>query len=245
MSSLFVLLHDAIDTAVRKAIFQQTDAKAFALSSYADAEGSGEGQVFTQALRRVKDTRLLRLIEQHQIDELRHAFLLTQRREALGLAEHIIPAKLKMIDRLSDAAGGILRAEMTSDADVAAAYTLLYVVEERAMDEFRRAASSLRDSGDEETALLFEQIGRDEARHLRYCDAVARKYSADFDAELARMRTIERAVYGAQARDWTWHLLSNRLLTLPRLLDTVLRGMLRLTERFAIPAVAPTYQLAA
>lgn len=239
MESLFIPLNNVVDHAVRRAIFEQPDCKAFALSSYADAEASGEGQVFTQALKRVEDPKLQRLIEQHQADELRHAALLVARREALGLSEHAIPDALRMIDRLSDAAGGILKSEMTSDADVAAAYTLLYVVEERAMDEFRRASAALRDAGDEETAQLFDVIARDEARHLRYCDAIARRYSADFDGELARMRALERSVYGAQSRAWTWHILSNGLLKLPTALGALVKGMLKVTEWFTLPAMAP------
>lgn len=154
--------------------------------------------------------RLRRLLQQHEADELRHAHLLAVRREQLGLPEHAIPAHLDLVERLSTEAGGLLRREMRCDEDVADAFTLLYVIEERALDEFGRAAAALRETGDDGTAQLFDEIAAD-----------------------------ERRVYGRQTRDWTWHLLSTGLLTLPMVLGAVVCASLSLANRLALPAPEP------
>jgi rubrerythrin len=233
------LVLDTLDHAVRRAIFSQPRAKAFALSSYAAAEASGEGKVFVRAMERVQDTRLRRLLQQHEADELRHAHILSMRRDELGLPEHAIPEHLDLVERLSNEAGGLLRREMRCDEDVADAFTLLYVIEERALDEFRRAAEALRETGDEGTAALFDSISRDERRHLRYCETIATRHGPGFDVRLARMRELERRVYGKQTRDWTWHLLSSGLLSLPVVLGAVVRASLSLANRLALPAPEP------
>ncbi|HMV66740.1 MAG TPA: hypothetical protein PKA64_07810 [Myxococcota bacterium] len=242
MRSPLLEASDALDRAVRRAILAQPPALAFALSSYADAEGSGEGEVFTRALRRVTEPRLQAMICKHQEDELRHAALFDARREALGLAAHAIPDHLKIIDLLSDAAGGVLDAAMDTDEDVARVYLLLYVVEERALDEFGRSARAFAAAGDFETAALFAAVARDEERHVQYCEAVGRRHLADpstWAARLDAMRAVERRVYAGQTRAWTWHLLRSGLLRLPRGLDRLVRGVLDLSAWLDLPAPAP------
>lgn len=128
---------------------------------------------------------------------------------------------------------------MDEDRHVALAYHLLYVVEERAIDEFARAIAAFELAGDHETAAVFAEIKTDEARHLRYCDAIARRYSTDdaeFDRERARMRTIEQATYGAQARGFTLHLLERRLMVLPQPWGAALDTLLFVTNLVGAPA---------
>jgi len=117
-------LNDAIDRPIRRQLLSQRLSKAFVFSSYADAEGSGEGKVFERALNRATDPKLQKMIRKHQDDELRHERLLEERREALGLPRLTIPPHLKMIDKLSEAAGGLWDLPMDNDGDVALMYQL-------------------------------------------------------------------------------------------------------------------------
>ena len=237
--SLFLRLNDTLDRHVRHAMLTQPAALAFALSSYADAESAGESQVFERCLARASDPRVRAMIRRHQEDEIRHAALLDARRVALELPRYHIPAHLKVVDLLSAAAGGVLELPMDEDRHVALAYHLLYVVEARAVDEFDRATAAFEATGDRETAALFASIRADETRHLRYCDAIARKFSTDaaeFDRDRARMVDIERRVYGAQTRAFTLHMLREGIFVLPEPWDSLLGVLLFTTNLARLPA---------
>lgn len=209
---------DALDQAVRQAMFRQPAAKAFSLSAYADAEGTGEGAVFDRALLRSSDPEVTRMIRRHQQDERNHAQWLAERRDALGLPAQPIPAHLRTIEILSAEAGGVLDLPMTEDAHVAAVYALLYVVEERALLEFDQAARALDAVGDAESAALFRRIAQDERNHLRYCSAVGAKFSdaAAWDASVASMRVIEARVYAHQQRQFTRFVVDSGRFVMPR-----------------------------
>jgi rubrerythrin len=239
--SLFIRFNDRLDRAVRHQMITQPKALAYALSSYAEAESGGENLVFERCLARVQDPKVKAMIRRHQDDEIRHASMLDARREALGLPRMIIPEELKVVQCLSREAGGVLDLPMDEDRHVALAYHLLFVVEERALDEFGRAIAAFRLAGDAGTADLFASIQQDEARHLKYCDAIARRYSADtadFERERARMRAVERLVYGQQARGFTLHLLREGLLVLPEPWNTGFSWLLRATNAMRLPAPA-------
>ncbi|MFZ5481434.1 MAG: ferritin-like domain-containing protein [Myxococcota bacterium] len=218
-------LHLALDRAVRTRIFSQPPAKAFALSAYANAESGGEGRFFDYALARVTEARLRRMIERHRDDEVRHAALFAERRVALGLPEVPVPAELETVGLLSAAAGGILDRPARDDGDVAEAFALLLVVEERALALFDRSARVCAALGDLETAALFTEIGADERRHLRYCEVIGREMvgEADFAARVARLRVLEARVYGEQSRGILNHLLDRGWLTLPWWLEALVR----------------------
>jgi rubrerythrin len=240
MENPLVRLSATIDQEVRRHIFAQSSAKAFALAAYADAEDSGEGQVFERALDYVTEPRLRRMVETHRDDERRHARILRERRDQLGLTVLQVPAHLSLIDRLSDAAGGVLDADLSNPEQLAEAWALLFVIEERALDEFKRSGDALAFAGDDESASLFYSIRRDEERHLRFCTTVGEHYDPQgFSARVARLRTVELAIYGAQQRQWTLHQLRKGYLTLPTVLNAVVRGMTTLADWFSLPAMAP------
>lgn len=241
MSDMSVLIrfNDGIDRWVRHQICVQPAALAYALSSYSDAESGGENLVFERCLARASDPKVKQMIKIHQDDEIRHAAMLDARREALGLPRHRVPDDLKVVQRLSDAAGGVLDLPMTEDRHIALAYHLLYVVEARAIDEFARAVGAFTRAGDHGTAAVFASIATDEARHLKYCDAIARRYStdeADFARERDRMRALEQKVYGAQSRGFTMYLLRQRLLVLPEPWNSALGALLWVTNAVGAPA---------
>jgi rubrerythrin len=241
-------LDGTVDRIVRRQIVRQDGARAFALSAYADAESSGEGQVFERALRRAKDPKVARMIRRHEADEVRHAAMFTTRREELGLPKHTIPARLKMVECLGDTAGGIWDLEMDKDADVVQVYQLLFVVEERALAEFSRAEAAFREAGDKGTADLFAAVALDETRHLAYCRAVGSHYEAspgEFEAGLDAMRAHEAKEYGAQSRAFTQHLLDQGLLKLSGLSAWLVPLLLGVSRALRTPAPAARLLLAA
>lgn len=240
MSNPLTALAATLDDAIRVHIFSQPRAKAFALAAYADAEDSGEGQIFDLALHHVHESRLRRMLEAHRDDERRHAQVLRERRDQLGLEVLEVPERLALVDRLSEAAGGVLDTPMNTDEQVAAAYALLYVIEERALDEFQRSGTALARAGDVQTSDLFLSIRKDEARHLRYCEAVGMAYDKDgFWRRVNEMRRVELRVYGDQQRQWTRHQLDSGYLRLPPLLDLAVRASTALTGWLGVEALPP------
>lgn len=224
---------DFVDGKVRQQIWTQDSAKAYVLSSYADAEGSGENKVFERALARADDPKLKRMIAKHSADEVRHEAMLTDRREALGLPLHRVPARMKTIDLLSDEAGGVLDLPMDCDAHIAEVYALLLVIEERALTEFPKSARIARLVGDEQTAAIFDEIAADEALHLKYCWAVGTRYGGEgFEARVDELRLLEARVYGRNSRNIALHLLNEGLLKLPPLIEVALRSLVGMGEAF-------------
>jgi rubrerythrin len=229
-----------LDRTVRRYIFSQPRSAGFALSSYADAEAGGEGQIFERALLRATDPALSKMIRRHMEDEQRHARLIDERRESLGLESSPIPAHLKLVDRLSAAAGDVLDAKMDQDSDIARVYALLHVIEERAVEVFERSVTVLTDLGDHESAALFASIGEDEQRHLKYCRAIGRKYAgsdAAYVAMVEDMRIVEASVYAEVSRSFLKHMLTNGMLELPPALRTVVGALMAFAD--TIGAEAP------
>lgn len=240
-------LYDRLDLRIRRRILSQPGSLAYFLSSYEDAESSGEAQVFERALVRATDPEVRRLIGRHRDDELRHAAMLRRCREDLGLPTMPIPPELQLIELLSRRAGGVLELAMDRDEHVARAYQMLYVVEERAVAQFRRTIPVLRAVGRGDTAAVFESIARDEERHLLYCEAVGTRYSLDaaaFRAGLDELRAIEARAFAEVSRATVVYLMDRGLLRLPRPWGRALRALIRaadavrLAPRPAVPVQA-------
>ncbi len=245
LQSIPMWFEQKLDLAVRRQIMGQRDSAGFAMSSYADAEANGENVVFERALKRATDPKLAQMIRKHQEDEIRHADMIEKRREALGLKRYRIPAHLQMIDILSVEAGGILERPMDSDADVGDVYALLYVIEERAVQNFGRLIQVYEDLGDMQTAAMFRSISEDEGRHLQYCKAVGKRYAGSEEAffkEVSRIREIEARVFARVSRGFLIHLLETGMLKLPSLWNGLLRGMIAVANAASLPA--PTFVLA-
>jgi hypothetical protein len=100
--------------------------------------------------------------------------------------------------------------------------------------------------GDHETAALFRAIRADEERHLRYCDAIARKFSAtdaEFAADRAHMRAVERRVYGQQTRDFSAHMVREGLLVLSQPWHALFCALLAGASAIGIIAPVPVMGL--
>jgi rubrerythrin len=176
--------------------------RAMMLSHCAEAENSGENRLFDRLAARVEDVELQRLIQRHQEDELRHAQLFHECAERAGSPTGPVPAELKIIDRLDAELGGIFERPIVSDLDVMEAYLLLQVLEERAVTQFPLFEEAFRDV-DPRTADVFVAVAEDEARHLKYCHAISRRYAPDEEvlaATLRRFREAEAKAFSDNSR---------------------------------------------
>jgi rubrerythrin len=190
------------------------EGRAHFLSQAAEAESNGEGGVFDRLLAKVDDPEIRRLVGRHQADEVRHAALFTERLAQTGVTPEPVPAHLQLIDRLDEALGKPMDMPMKSRRDVMEAYLLLQVVEERGVTQYGLMEPVLR-IHDPATADLLVEIIRDEARHLKYCRAIARRYAPDeatLTASLLRYRRIEAQVYAEHGRANMRYLLEKKIL---------------------------------
>ena len=166
--------------------------RAHLLNQGADAEANGENQVFEHVLSHVDDPQLRKLVEKHQADEIRHEQLFRACLARTGESPGPVPSHLKLIDRLNDAVGGYLSKPIVDGRGVMEAYVMLQVIEERAVTQFALFEAAFRPV-DAATADVFAEVARDEARHLKYCQAISRRY-APGDATLAAVLTHYRDV---------------------------------------------------
>jgi len=171
--------------------------RAHILNLASDAEGSDEGRIFDAIEGMVQDDALKKVVQRHREDELRHQKLFGDAAIRNGGKLHPAPPELRLLDRIDDKTGGFLSKPITTERDAAMAYLVLLVVEERALNQFALLEQAFRPV-DPASADVFVQISKDEARHLRYCHAVAKKYLPDDterQAEIVRLRQLEAEAF--------------------------------------------------
>lgn len=184
------------------------------LSQVADAETSGEARIFEQALAKVDDPDLQRMIRRHQADEIRHAELFYARVDATGIPRTVVPESLQILQKLDDALGNPLERDITTREGVMEAYLLLQVIEERAITQFAKFIEVL-ELHDPETAEVFKAVQKDEERHLLYCHAVSKRYAPDEETRLAaleRLRLAEAKAFHENQMANVKHVLSYKLI---------------------------------
>jgi rubrerythrin len=187
--------------------------RAHLLNQVADAEGTDEGAIFDRLLAHVEDPKLRHMIERHRADELRHATLFRGCLARTGVDVGPVPAHLRLLDRLDAHAGHIMEEPVKDDRDVMIAYVMLLVIEERALNQFRQFIPAFR-AVDAETAAVFEEVARDEERHLRYCYAISRRYApgeATWAANLHHFRRLEARAFAENSRANMKHVFDNDL----------------------------------
>jgi rubrerythrin len=171
--------------------------RAFVLDQIALAEGNGEARFFESILTFVDDPKLATMVRKHRDDEIRHEQLFLARRDATGVDPRPVPEHLRMMDRLDRALGGLLDRPVVDARGVMDAYIVLQVVEERALHQFDLLERAFR-AVDSVTADTFVDVARDEERHLRYCQAIAKRYAPNERARTERLdavRELEARVF--------------------------------------------------
>jgi rubrerythrin len=202
-------LRDRLGLRFVRRLVSTAKGRAHLLNQLADAESNGEADLFERALAHVDDAALRKLIEKHQADEIRHARLFSERRDATGVPTRAVPLHLRLIDRLNAAADGVLDEPIVDRLGVMKAYLMLQVLEERAMRQFPVFEAAFREI-DTTTADILVEIMHDEERHLKYCQAIAKRYAPDqatLDDTLANFRAIEAQAFAENSRanlDWVY-----------------------------------------
>lgn len=205
--------------------------RAFLLKQVAEAEDSDETRVFEHLEAHVDDPELRRMIRRHAEDEQRHARLLFECLDRLGIEVGEIPPELSLLHRLDAALGGFFAKPVRGPREVMEAYLVLQVIEERATTRFPMFERLLRPY-DPETADVFVAVARDEERHLRYCHAISRRYAPDPDTHrrtLERFRSVEARVFAANSRANLLHTLDHGLVQMGRPEQAFWRAFARLT----------------
>jgi len=176
--------------------------RAFQLSFMADAEESDEG-VFDEMLSRVPDADVQKMIRMHRDDERRHARLFRECVARTGVRPDPVPDELRIIKRIDRLVGGGVEAFLANpSAGVMGVYAMLQVVEQRGVEQFPAVAHALR-RVDPESAAVVDEITRDERRHVRYAQAIAKRYAPDaetLETTLGHCRAIEAQAFAEHGR---------------------------------------------
>jgi rubrerythrin len=189
-------VHQQMTLSTTQKLASTPEGRAYILTLAADAEANGEIAFFARLVERVRDPALHKIVRRHQQDEIRHAELLRACADRQG-RKLDIPAELALLDRISRALGGLDNQRFETDADIMEAYLFLQVIEERAVWQYPTFIASF-EPVDPETAAVFREIMRDEARHLRYCHAITRRYAPSPEVlaqRLCALRAIESDCY--------------------------------------------------
>jgi hypothetical protein len=160
----------------------------------ADAEEADEG-AFDRLVAKVDRPELQKMVRTHKEDEARHATLMRACVERTGVAPDPLPASLRIVDRIDRLTGDTFRAGFPDDPPelgVMKVYALLEAVEERGVTQFGLISRALRPH-DPRSADVIEEIIRDEARHVLYARAIAKRYAPD-DATLEAARAHAHAL---------------------------------------------------
>jgi hypothetical protein len=113
-----------------------------------------------------------------------------------------LPAELRVVLRMDAHLGGFAAKFVSGAAGVMETYLKLQVIEERAVRQFPQIACALK-VVDAEAAQMVEGILRDEARHVRYAQAIARAYEPDDAAReqaTVRFRAAEVRAFAEHQR---------------------------------------------
>ena len=195
-------LQEKLTLAYFERLVSSPEGRAHVLATCADAEASDEGALFERLLTFVDDPELTKLVKRHQEDEIRHAEMFLGCLARTGVPAPKVPDHLKLLKRIDDLLGGAMDKPITTREDVMRAYLLLQVIEERASTQFGLHVQAYRKI-DPETADVVAQIAKDEARHLKYCRAISRRYAPDeatLTRELTHFRELEGRAFAANSR---------------------------------------------
>ncbi|MBK6578365.1 MAG: ferritin-like domain-containing protein [Sandaracinaceae bacterium] len=215
------------------------------LSLMVAAEEGDESGVFDALATRADDEELQKLVRLHQEDERVHAQLYRDCLTRIGLRFVTVPDELMIIRRIGRAAGGVFAEGVESGtseplrtrADVMNTYALLLAIEQRGVQQFPVIGAEFRRLGDHETADVFDRVAKDEARHVRYCKAIGRRYAED-DAQWAHavetFARIEDRAFKAVGVTTIAHALETGLLSDSRLAKGLGRAMRALDHQLAV-----------
>lgn len=177
----------ALTKSFMRSLISTPAGRAHILSQIADAEDNGEAKIFDDALSAVDDPQIKKLIARHREDEIRHGQLFRDAMKKTGVDPGVIPDELKALWQLNNEIGGFFDRPITDHQGVVTAYVVLLALEERAMEQFSMHRDVFAEV-DPEVAAIFDEVARDEERHLKYCHAITKMYA---DSEEERRAMID------------------------------------------------------
>jgi rubrerythrin len=222
---------DRLASRFLRLLVQSPEARAFILQQAAEAESTDEGALFDHVLAHVDDPELAKMVRKHRDDEIRHAEMFREQVKRQGVPPGDVPNDLRVIDNIDRHLGGFFDKPITDRRGVMETYLLLQVVEERALHQFGLLERAMR-RVDVPAADTIAAIAKDEARHLRYCHAISRRYApseATRVAALKKLRRVEAEAFRDHSSRNLKHMLDRGFL--PPLPTLVWRGIQAVTSR--------------
>lgn len=192
-------LDDALNHRFLTQLLSTPGGRASLLAQLAEAEGGdgGELDIFEHILDVIDDDEVKKLVRVHKEDEERHERLFADASRAQE-GRVIVMAKEAQLLRRLDAHTGFFTRPIVDRGGVVEAYLLLLVIEERAIKQFGKMRRAFVDVGHFEIATLLDVVAKDEERHLRYCEAISKRYAAsepERQRRLAELRALEERCF--------------------------------------------------
>lgn len=157
-------------------------------------EEDEESLIYNQVNQHIDDTELKSLSSRHHDDEMRHAKMFRACLDRLGLDYTELPAELRIlrgIHRTGQYFNGV-----QSDEDIVSAYAMLYVIEQRGVEDYTLTANAF-DVADPQTAAVYRSVIGDELHHLKVCTAIGTRYAgseAAWQQAVAKAQQLEALV---------------------------------------------------
>jgi rubrerythrin len=199
MTMLPAFLDDALNQKFLTHLLSQPQGRASLLAQLAEAEGGdgGELDIFEHVMAVLDDDEVMKLVRVHKEDEERHERLFADKSKEQGAAPIKLPKDAQLLRRL-DAHTGFFTKPVTDRAGVVEAYLLLLVIEERAIRQFGKMRRAFLAVGANDVVELLDTIAKDEERHLRYCEAISKRYASDEvqrQTRLGELRALEQQCF--------------------------------------------------
>jgi hypothetical protein len=209
--------------------------RAFLLNFLQSTEESDEGVVFDALVERVGEGSedLQKLVKVHRADEERHAEIFRRAVKRMGAGPEQMPPELFVVGNLDQQLGNWTEKFIRGDEEVGVLemYSLLLVIEERAVREWPAIVSALR-RVDPAAANDVQSVINDEQRHVKYAAAICRRYAKDEEslfATVKHVRKVEARVFEEHTNTMTRWCLDNDLLSVNRFERAIWEGLARMS----------------
>jgi rubrerythrin len=216
---------------------------AYLYKFYAGCEEGDEQGVFDRLLERVEDPELHRLVRKHRDDEVRHAALFRGLQARVGIPDDELPDPVPFVPYIDREIGEISERFIDDRVTVLEAYTMLQVIEESGVCLYPMLARTLA-RFDPEAAPVVSKIAEDERRHVKYAQAIRRRYAPNpkaADDTLRRYRAAEKRASVKHARALADQVVAHGLIS--RRTDRLLFGSVIALRRWQrrLPASSPVH----
>ena len=184
-------------------LVQTPRGQAYVLRQMAQAKGVDQTAAFVSARETIVDAELGALLSAHAETQARYIEELNEHATELRLQADPAPPHLSYVALMDRALGGYFSDSLSSSSEIAEAYLLRLVCEERALSQYRAYANAFAAVGQKEITFTLQRIVRENERHLRAMHAVATRYAPSrvmLAATLSHWRRFESRVFGELER---------------------------------------------